>query len=151
MSEGSFKLRHAPREKRVMLATMAIYASRVLILLDSVDKQNGLWQTWRDVMVYLVFVFQDFFLIPQVIRNTVMAMPVKCLREGYYLGLTTVRLLVLYFDYLMDPTIYTRVGRFDFSSLSSTCLTLSPVAAPVIYAIIVYIQQNNQKHRSLQR
>ncbi|TYG59645.1 hypothetical protein ES288_D07G003200v1 [Gossypium darwinii] len=151
MSEGSFKLRHAPREKRVMLTTMAIYASGVLILLDSVDKQNGLWQTWRDVMVYLVFVFQDFFLIPQVIRNTVMGMPVKCLREGYYLGLTTVRLLVLYFDYLMDPTIYTRVGRFDFSSLSSTCLTLSPVAAPVIYAIIVYIQQNNQKHRSLQR
>ncbi|KAG8487452.1 hypothetical protein CXB51_016218 [Gossypium anomalum] len=153
MSEGSFKLRHAPREKRVMLTTMAISAYGV-ILLVIVDKQNGhVWQIWMDVMVYLVYVFQDFFLLPQIISNRLMAMPVKCLREGYYLGLTTVRLLVLYFDYLMDPTIYTRVGRFDNSSLRSTSLTLSPVAAPVIFAIIVYIQQNkkHQKHRSLQR
>ncbi|KAA3457772.1 [Protein-PII] uridylyltransferase [Gossypium australe] len=108
MSEGSFKLRHAPREKRVMLTTMAICAYGVLILLVSVDKQNGhVRQTWMDVMVSLVYIFQDFFLLPQIISNRVMAMPVKCLREGYYLGLTTVRLLVLYFDYLMDPTIYT--------------------------------------------
>ncbi|KAB2019539.1 hypothetical protein ES319_D07G003100v1 [Gossypium barbadense] len=139
MFEGSSKLRYVPREKRVMSTSMAIYASGFLILLVGHE-----WQTWMAVMVDLVYFLQDFFLVPQIISNGLTAMPVKCLKEGYYLGLTSVRLFVLYFDYIMDP----KVERFDFSSLSSICARFSPVASLVIFAITVYIQQNkkHQKH-----
>ncbi|PPS05143.1 hypothetical protein GOBAR_AA15517 [Gossypium barbadense] len=131
MSEGSSKLRYVPREKR---------ASGFLILLVGHE-----WQTWMAVMVDLVYFLQDFFLAPQIISNGLIAMPVKCLKEGYYLGLTSVKLFVLYFDYIMDL----KVERFDFSGLSSIYARFSLVASLVIFAITVYIQQNkkHQKHK----
>ncbi|KAG8487453.1 hypothetical protein CXB51_018463 [Gossypium anomalum] len=127
MTERSSKLRYVPREKRVMSTSMAIYASGFLILLVGHE-----WQTWMAVMADLVYFLQDFFLVPQIISNGLIAMPVKCLKEGYYLGLTSVRLFVLCFDYRMDP----KVERFDFSSLSSIYASSDPSSLRINYLIV---------------
>ncbi|KAK8660545.1 hypothetical protein V6N13_051467 [Hibiscus sabdariffa] len=170
LSEGSSRLRCSSREKRVMLSTMAIYSFGFLIWFVAgynpdvqVQQLNPekyghgprtgqMWQTQMGVMMDFVYFVQDYFLLPQIISNRLMPMPGKSLKQAYYLGLTSVRLAVIFFDYVMDPITHAKVERFDDdSSSNSTHLRLPLVLGPItmiICAIKVYRQQNwkHQKH-----
>ncbi|GMI94787.1 hypothetical protein like AT1G52780 [Hibiscus trionum] len=177
LSQGSSGLRSSSREKRVMLRTMAIYAFGFLIQFvagynPDVQVQqlnpekvrhgprNGqMWQTQVGVMMDFVYFVQDYFLLPQIISYSLMPMPGKSLKQAYYIGLTSVRLAVIFFDYVMDPITHAKVEAFDAkieafdvdSSSNSTYLMLPMVLGSItmiMCAVKVYIQQNwkHQKH-----
>ncbi|KAE8671408.1 hypothetical protein F3Y22_tig00111954pilonHSYRG00063 [Hibiscus syriacus] len=170
LSQRSSTQRCGSREKRVMLITMAIYAFGFLIWFvagynpdvqvqqlnpekDRHGPRNGqMWQTQMGIMTGFVYFVQDYFLLPQIISNGLMAMPGKSLMEAYYLGLTSVRLVMIFFDYVMDPITQAKVENFDVdSSSNSKRLTFTMVLGPstmIMCAIRVYIQQNwkHQKH-----
>ncbi|XP_039018606.1 uncharacterized protein LOC120149960 [Hibiscus syriacus] len=168
LSQGSSRQRCGSREKRVMLSTMAIYAFGFLIWFvagyypdvhqlnpekDRHGPRNGqMWETQMDVMTNFVYFVQDYFLLPQIISNGLMEMPGKSLKQTYYLGLTSVRLVVIFFDYVMDPITHAKVEDIDVDSSSNSAhLTLTMVLGPItmiMCAIRVYIQQNwkHQKH-----
>ncbi|XVF84478.1 hypothetical protein PTKIN_Ptkin17bG0040100 [Pterospermum kingtungense] len=166
-SKGTSKLRSDSKvEKQVMLSSLALYTFGFLVwLVAAVDNHNVhqhpgknmhiaprnghiiMWQTWVAVIEDFVFVLQDMFLIPQILTNLLMPMPVKSLREAYYLGFTSIRLLVHFFDYIMDPIAHPKVERFESMSANSTSLMFTKVASPttmIMNAVIVYIQQNRK-------
>ncbi|KAE8686399.1 hypothetical protein F3Y22_tig00111067pilonHSYRG00039 [Hibiscus syriacus] len=168
--QGSSNPRYGSREKRVLLSSMAIYTFGFLIWLvagynpdvqvqqlnienDMHEPRNGqqILQTRMGAMEVLVYFLQNYFLLPQIISNGLMAMPGKSLKEAYYLGLTLIRLLVHFLNYIVDPVINAKVERFQVSSSNSTYLMLPRVLGPItmiICAVRVYIQQNwkNKKH-----
>ncbi|KAL4319536.1 hypothetical protein GQ457_18G000620 [Hibiscus cannabinus] len=115
-------------------------------------RTGQMWQTQMGVMMDFVYFVQDYFLLPQIISNRLMPMPGKSLKQVYYLGLTSVRLAVIFFDCVMDPITHVKVERFDDDSSSNlTHLRLPLVLGPItmiICAIKVYRQQNwkHQKH-----
>ena len=97
-SKGSYKLRYAFKEKQVILSTMATYTFGFLIWLVSRENpdvrlqpgkdmqapRNGRnWPTWVTVIEDFVYFLQDFFLLPQILFNLLMPIPVKSLRETY--------------------------------------------------------------------
>ncbi|KAE8654654.1 hypothetical protein F3Y22_tig00117048pilonHSYRG01391 [Hibiscus syriacus] len=129
ISQRSSTQRCGSREKMIMLITMAIY-----------------------VFGFLIWCVAGYNPDVQIISNGLMAMPGKSLKQAYYLGLTSVRLVMIFFDHVMDPITRAKVDVFYVdSSSNSTHLTLTIVLGPltmIMCAIRVYIQQNwkHQKH-----
>ncbi|OMO57955.1 hypothetical protein COLO4_34970 [Corchorus olitorius] len=158
--------RYAATKIRVILGFIVIFAVDYLIWLatrenpnvhvqpgkDNYEARNvHMQQTWMPIIEDVVSLLQDMFLLPQILLNLSMATPVKSLREAYYLGFTSIRLLVHFLDYTRDPVLHPKVGISEFMSQNSTSALFAKVAAPAIIimtAIVVYIQQNwkYQKH-----
>ncbi|MED6217330.1 hypothetical protein PIB30_016734 [Stylosanthes scabra] len=74
-------------------------------------------------MLMINLKMQDFFLIPQVIENKVWSSQGRPLRKTYYFGLTLLRLVTYFYDYIRDPLMYSgdivinnQVGS-EFSSI----------------------------------
>ncbi|XP_077225419.1 uncharacterized protein LOC143858612 [Tasmannia lanceolata] len=159
-----------PSDRQVCLISLALHAIGFLIILavhavntskrplrpelyiDSRGNSHKLreWETQLEEYVGLV---QDFFLLPQIIGNFLWQINCEPLRKVYYIGVTVVRLLPHFYDYIKAPVFnpyfseeYEFVNpNFDFYS------KFGDIAIPVfatLLASIVYIQQR-WKYREL--
>jgi len=94
---------------------------------------------------------QDFFLLPQIIGNTLWHFERKPLRKLYYIGITVLRLLPHIYDYfiprvfnpyLEDVYEFANPGSDFYSKFGDIAI---PVTA-VVLAIVIFIQQRWNKH-----
>ncbi|KAL1289462.1 hypothetical protein HN51_057574 [Arachis hypogaea] len=102
--------------------------------------------------IWLTLKMQELFLLPQIFENKLWSNQVKPLRKTYYFGLTFLRLVIFFYDYIRDPVwdpfnnyndggggINNQVG----SDLLSFCLIM--LSSPLVMiglAFVVYIQQS---------
>jgi hypothetical protein len=106
------------------------------------------WET--EVREYVGLV-QDFFLLPQIVGNTLWHFERKPLRKLYYIGITVLRLLPHIYDYwrplVSNP--YFAYG-YEFANPSSDFYSkFGDIAIPVtavVLAIVIFIQQRWNKH-----
>ncbi|OMO57956.1 hypothetical protein COLO4_34971 [Corchorus olitorius] len=158
--EGYPKLRYASRKERLIQGIIAIFMLRLYSWLanpgyyDHLQLQHGIdiyaprnvqmQQFWMTMIEDFVYEIQDMFLLPQILFNLSLSRPVKSLKKAYYLGFTSIRLLVHFFDHVRDPTLHP----------NSTSALLAKVVTPTIIilvsAIIVFMQQK-WKHHSLSK
>ncbi|KAK7327635.1 hypothetical protein VNO77_21719 [Canavalia gladiata] len=92
---------------------------------------------------------QNFFLVPQAIEKSVWQSQVKVkpLRKMYYVGLTLLRLILYFYDYIRDPILSPYSDNADFNRITSNFFSfygIAVVAVPismVLVATLVHIQQ----------
>ncbi|XP_057772946.1 uncharacterized protein LOC130992363 isoform X2 [Salvia miltiorrhiza] len=152
-----------PSDKKVLFSTLSLHVIGYIIALivhyvntsykplqtahfvDSTGYSHVI-REWKTELEEYLGLVQDFFLLPQVIANFMWRINVKPLRELYYIGITSVRLLPHAYDYITSPIPnpyfseeYEFVNpRMDFFS------KFGDVAIPaiaVLLAAAVYIQQ----------
>lgn len=155
---------HVPSDKQVFIMTLIIHAVGYIIVLithassDVTRKplraeryvdSTGHLQTlrgWETELEEYSGLIQDFFLLPQIIGNFIWQINCKPLRNLYYIGITSLRLLPHLYDYIRSPVSnpyfseeYEFVNpRLDFYT------TFGDIAIPVVMVLltaIVYIQQ----------
>ncbi|XP_057743185.1 uncharacterized protein LOC130961359 [Arachis stenosperma] len=92
---------------------------------------------------------QDFFLMPQVIENKAWRCQVKSLRKTYYFGLTLLRLVIHFYDYIRDPLVDPFVSdggdAFINNQVGSDFFSIFDIMIPIImvlFACVVSIQQS---------
>ena len=89
---------------------------------------------------------QDCFLLPQIIGNAVWGVQGKPLRKLYYLGFTTIRLVLQAYDYASDPVPNPTNSELEFEYLGVESyykhgnVTIGVIV--VILAMLLYFQQN---------
>lgn len=152
-----------PSDKWVLIATLFIHligyvavlivrASRtaeirvVSDMVPSVSPSSHMMQGWkRDLQEYVGLV-QDFFLLPQIIGNLLWQIDCRPLRKFYFIGITLVRLLPHFYDFIRAPTVNPYfVQEYDFVNPSMDFYSrFGDVFIPLIafiLAVVVYIQQ----------
>ncbi|RYR75807.1 hypothetical protein Ahy_A01g000387 [Arachis hypogaea] len=92
---------------------------------------------------------QDFFLMPQVIENKAWRCQVKSLRKTYYFGLTLLRLVIHFYDYIRDPLVDPFVSdggdSFINNQVGSDFFSIFDIMIPIImvlFACVISIQQS---------
>ncbi|MED6110966.1 hypothetical protein PIB30_047963 [Stylosanthes scabra] len=100
-------------------------------------------------MLMINLKMEDFFLMPQVIENKAWSSQGRPLRKTYYIGLTLLRLVTYFYDYIRDPLMYSfskdggdallynQVGS-DFSSIYDIMVPI----IMILLACVVNIQQS---------
>ncbi|RYQ82152.1 hypothetical protein Ahy_B10g100760 [Arachis hypogaea] len=98
---------------------------------------------------FLASKMQDFFLMPQVIENKAWRCQVKSLRKTYYFGLTLLRLVIHFYDYIRDPLVDPFVSdggdAFINNQVGSDFFSIFDIMIPIImvlFACVVSIQQS---------
>ncbi|MED6110963.1 hypothetical protein PIB30_047960, partial [Stylosanthes scabra] len=101
--------------------------------------------------IRMVLDMQTFFLMPQIFEIKLWSNQVKPLRKTYYFGLTFLRLVLFFYDYIRDPVLDPFNNNVDGggginnqvgSDLISTCLSMFTPMLMIVLAFVVYIQQN---------
>ncbi|KAJ4708356.1 DUF2921 family protein [Melia azedarach] len=114
---GRSQQRRYPNEKKIFLITSVIHTIgflvthviRVMIGVEIVpvskkhlSRSNRLFLWIKELDGYLDVV-SDLFLLPQIVANSFWQNKGKPLRKLYYLGLTSLRVLLHVYDYIRDP------------------------------------------------
>lgn len=151
-----------PSDKCVFITTLIVHVIGYIIILiihaaqtsgklrtESYVDSNGNFHVqhqWETELEEYVGLVQDFFLLPQVMGNFLWQINCKPLRKMYFIGVTIVRLLPHFYDYIKAPVsnpYFTEEYEFvnpnmDFYS------KFGDIAIPVIaffLAVVVYVQQ----------
>ncbi|KAE8705117.1 hypothetical protein F3Y22_tig00110430pilonHSYRG00287 [Hibiscus syriacus] len=120
LSRAPLESHRVPSDKRVLIATVTIHVIGYIIVLiihtvntkqiplqtDRHIDSRGNSQTLRQWEIELeeyVGLVQDFFLLPQVIGNFRWQIDCKPLRKLYFIGISVVRLLPHFYDYMRAP------------------------------------------------
>lgn len=119
----------------MMIPQLENYKQKLLRWLQEIDEYGG--------------VVQDFFLLPQIICNTLWKIQGKPLRKLYYMGFTALRIFLHAYDYIRDPI---PEPFFDFEEYQRSHLELLPKSGNVVVAfmvvvlaLIVFLQQKWQR------
>ncbi|OMO57882.1 hypothetical protein COLO4_35012 [Corchorus olitorius] len=159
-SEGSPQLRYASRKKYVIHGLIVVTMFQLLSLLairddpDDVHLQSGndlhMQQNLMTSIENLVYMFQDMFLLPQILVYLSMETPVKSLRKAYYLGFTAIRLLVHFYDDIWDPILRRRnVEGSEFMSQNSNSALLAKDCDFYVYvSVMVGAEDKLEKKKS---
>ncbi|XVF26671.1 hypothetical protein REPUB_Repub14bG0037800 [Reevesia pubescens] len=152
-----------PSDKRVLIATLTIHfigyivvliihtvkTSQIPLRTDRFIDSRGHSQMLREWEIELeeyIGLIQDFFLLPQVIGNFIWQIDCKSLRKLYYIGITVVRLLPHFYDYIRAPVLNPYFAE-EYEFVNPTLDFYSKfgdVAIPitaVFLAVAVYCQQ----------
>ncbi|XVF24876.1 hypothetical protein REPUB_Repub13aG0165100 [Reevesia pubescens] len=120
LSRAPLEPHRVPSDKRVFIATLTIHVIGYIVVLiihtvktsqiplrtDRFVDSRGHSQTLREWEIELeeyIGLVQDFFLLPQVIGNFMWQIDCKPLRKLYFIGITAVRLLPHFYDYIRAP------------------------------------------------
>ncbi|OWM82300.1 uncharacterized protein LOC116207752 [Punica granatum] len=149
-----------PSDKQVLVTTLIVHitgygsvlighalkshgeSSQTEIYFDS-STRSRLWETKLEEYVGLA---HDFFLLPQVIGNLIWQIETKPLRKLYYMGITVVRLLPHFYDFIRAPRSNPyMVEEYEFVNPNMDFFSkLGDLAIPIIavlLAVMVYVQQ----------
>ncbi|XVE88991.1 hypothetical protein DITRI_Ditri19aG0114300 [Diplodiscus trichospermus] len=120
LSRTPLESHRVPSDKLVLIATLTIHVIGYIVVLivhtvktsqmplqtDKFIDSRGHSQTLREWEIELeeyIGLVQDFFLLPQVIGNFIWQIDCKPLRKLYFIGITVVRLLPHFYDYIRAP------------------------------------------------
>lgn len=165
-----------PSDKRLLAISFAIHAMGFLIVLivhnmktssRSIQSSAYLYSArhahnqldWETELHEYVGLVQDFFLLPQIVGNTLWHFERKPLRKIYYIGITVLRLLPHIYDYFRPPVFNpyfadgyefaSPVFKSSFADPSSDFYSkYGDIAIPVtavVLAIVIVIQQRWNK------
>lgn len=152
-----------PSEKWVFLTTSTIHVIGYVIVLiihsaktsqisvqmveylDSSGRSHTI-REWETKLEEYVGLAQDFFLLPQVIGNIIWQINCKPLRKLYFIGITVVRLLPHFYDYIESPVRNPYFAeKYEFVNPNMDFYSkFGDVAIPataIFLAVAVYIQQ----------
>ncbi|KAJ6963382.1 hypothetical protein NC652_001874 [Populus alba x Populus x berolinensis] len=152
-----------PSEKWVFLTTSTIHVIGYVIVLiihsaktsqipvqmveylDSSGRSHTI-REWETKLEEYVGLAQDFFLLPQVIGNIIWQINCKPLRKLYFIGITVVRLLPHFYDYIKSPVRNPYFAEeYEFVNPNMDFYSkFGDVAIPataIFLAVAVYIQQ----------
>ncbi|KAE8696103.1 pleiotropic drug resistance protein 1-like [Hibiscus syriacus] len=163
LSGSPLESHRVPSEKRVLIATVIIHVIGYIIVLiihtvntkqipfqtDKFIDSRGNSQTLRQWEIELeeyIGLVQDFFLLPQVIGNLMCQIDCKPLRKLYFIGITVVRLLPHFYDYMRAPVPNPYFAEeYEFVNPTMDFFSnFGDVAIPVtavLLAAVVYCQQ----------
>lgn len=151
-----------PSDKWVFITTLIIHVIGYIIVLiihaaqtdekfrtESYVDSNGnvhVQREWETELEEYVGLVQDFFLLPQVMGNFVWQIHCKPLRKLYFIGITVVRLLPHFYDYIRAPVSNPYFSEeYEFVNPNMDFYSkFGDIAIPVtafFLAVIVYIQQ----------
>ncbi|XWS20363.1 hypothetical protein CRYUN_Cryun31cG0095100 [Craigia yunnanensis] len=120
LSRTPLEPHRVPSDKRVLTATLTIHVIGYIVVLiihtvktsqrplrtdrfiDLRGHSQPLWE-WEIELEEYIGLVQDFFLLPKVIGNFMWQIDCKPLRKLYYIGITVVRLLPHFYDYVRAP------------------------------------------------
>ncbi|KAL3610556.1 hypothetical protein D5086_001576 [Populus alba] len=113
--------------------------------LDSSGRSHTI-REWETKLEEYVGLAQDFFLLPQVIGNIIWQINCKPLRKLYFIGITVVRLLPHFYDYIKSPVRNPYFAEeYEFVNPNMDFYSkFGDVAIPataIFLAVAVYIQQ----------
>ncbi|XP_021298677.1 uncharacterized protein LOC110427465 isoform X1 [Herrania umbratica] len=163
LSRAPLEPHRVPSDKRVVIATLTIHVIGYIVVLiihavntsqrplrtDRFIDSKGNSQTLREWEIELeeyIGLVQDFFLLPQVIGNFLWQIDCKPLRKLYYIGITVVRLLPHFYDYVRAPVPNPYFAE-EYEFVNPTLdfySNFGDVAIPifaVFLAVAVYCQQ----------
>ena len=151
-----------PSDKWVFITTLIIHVIGYIIILiihaaqasekfrtERYVDSNGnfhVQRQWETELEEYLGLVQDFFLLPQVIGNFVWQIHSKPLRKLYFIGITIVRLLPHFYDYIRAPVSNPYFSEeYEFVNPNMDFYSkFGDIAIPVtafFLAVIVYIQQ----------
>ncbi|KAJ0985637.1 hypothetical protein J5N97_003993 [Dioscorea zingiberensis] len=119
--------------------------------LDSRGNRHKMHE-WGIQLEEYVGLVQDFFLLPQIIGNSLWQFNCKPLRKVYYFGITVVRILPHVYDYIRAP-VFNPYFSEEYEFVNPTLDFYSKfgdVAIPVtaiLLLIVVYVQQRWDCHK----
>ncbi|XP_039117344.1 uncharacterized protein LOC120253121 [Dioscorea cayenensis subsp. rotundata] len=110
---------------------------------------------WEIQLEEYVGLIQDFFLLPQIIGNTMWQLNGKPLRKVYYFGITLVRILPHVYDYVRAPVFNPYFSEeYEFVNPALDFYSkFDDVAIPmtaILLSILVYVQQRWDCHKFFQ-
>lgn len=169
IAQGQKQQRRLPNEKRIILITSAILVIGFLVTQvirgmiavetmslpdEFVHERSRILEWLKEIDGYLLLV-PDLFLLPQVVANTFWRNRGKPLRKLYYMGLTSLRVVLHVYDYIRDPVPDCSFGvylHYPYSNLDlySKLGNIVVAVIVIILALIVYKQQKSN-HRELNR
>ncbi|KAK8595093.1 hypothetical protein V6N13_016000 [Hibiscus sabdariffa] len=163
LSGAPLESHRVPSDKRVLIATVTIHVVGYIVVLiihtvktkqmplqtDRFIDSRGNSQTLREWEIELeeyIGLVQDFFLLPQVIGNFMWQIDCKPLRKLYFIGITVVRLLPHFYDYIRAPVPNPYFAEeYEFVNPTMDFFSnFGDVAIPitaVLLAAVVYCQQ----------
>lgn len=165
-----------PSDKRVLAISSAMHAMGFLIVLfvhnvktSSRPIQSSTYlyskryshnqHEWETELMKYVGLVQDFFLLPQIVGNTIWHFEHKPLRKLYYIGIIVLQLLPHIYDYLRPPVFnpyfayeyefetpflnssFAKPGSYFYSKFGDIAIPMTVVAL----AIVIFIQQKWNK------
>ncbi|GLJ20180.1 hypothetical protein SUGI_0366340 [Cryptomeria japonica] len=148
--QSRLRLSKVPSEKWVLLWCGVMYAIGFVIEIcigiskpycNTVTRFGGrahVKMDWKEIVRPYVGLFQDFFLLPQVLWISEWKYNGEPVRKFYYLGITTLCLLPQIYCYLYNP--HSQHENVRFGSISA-----------VVFAAIVYLRQTGSKDKWLRK
>ncbi|CBI36230.3 unnamed protein product, partial [Vitis vinifera] len=138
LTRAPLESHRVPSDKWVFITTLIIHVIGYIIVLIIHAAQTELEE--------YVGLVQDFFLLPQVMGNFVWQIHCKPLRKLYFIGITVVRLLPHFYDYIRAPVSNPYFSEeYEFVNPNMDFYSkFGDIAIPVtafFLAVIVYIQQ----------
>ncbi|KAI4338185.1 hypothetical protein L6164_016529 [Bauhinia variegata] len=157
-ADGSNKPKRIPHYKHFILRSLKIHISVCLVFLALRYREIFLRNDLRLMDAFIlpgvlmrqvetqVLCAQDIFLLPQIVENSLWQSQVKPLRKLYYVGLTLLRLILYFYDYIRDPVSELYTGKRVFNQVDSDFWSISGIFnvpnIMIVLAIIVHIQQS---------
>ncbi|KAI4303100.1 hypothetical protein MLD38_038770 [Melastoma candidum] len=159
----SKSLDRAPREKPILIASLAIHIIGfiIVIIIQAMRSSlnSGLLQregyvstspaylVWEVKLKEYVGLVHDLFLLPQVIGNFIWQIDERPLRKTYYIGLTVVRLLPHLYDYVTTSLSNPYMNAVhEFVDPSADFFTrFGDVAIPLTMALLVAMVSVQQR------
>ncbi|KAJ6427281.1 hypothetical protein OIU84_022805 [Salix udensis] len=163
LSRSPLEPHRVPSEKWVFLTTLTIHVIGYVIVLFIHSVKNSqipvqmveylgssghshTIREWETKLEEYLGLAQDFFLLPQVIGNIIWQIDCKPLRKLYFIGITAVRLLPHFYDYIESPVrnpYFAKEYEFVNPNMDfySSFGDIAIPAAAIFLAVAVYIQQ----------
>ncbi|KAB5574136.1 hypothetical protein DKX38_001330 [Salix brachista] len=163
LSRSPLEPHRVPSEKWVFLTTLTIHVIGYVIVLFIHSVKNShipvqmveylgssghshTIQEWETKLEEYLGLAQDFFLLPQVIGNIIWQIDCKPLRKLYFIGITAVRLLPHFYDYIKSPVRNPYFAKeYEFVNPNMDFYSrFGDIAIPataIFLAVAVYIQQ----------
>ncbi|KAJ6711746.1 PII URIDYLYLTRANSFERASE (DUF2921) [Salix purpurea] len=163
LSRSPLEPHRVPSEKWVFLTTLTIHVIGYVIVLFIHSVKNSqipvqmveylgssghshTIREWETKLEEYLGLAQDFFLLPQVIGNIIWQIDCKPLRKLYFIGITAVRLLPHFYDYIKSPVrnpYFAKEYEFVNPNMDfySSFGDIAIPATAIFLAVAVYIQQ----------